>query len=88
MELKGKLALVTGASSGIGFGIASDLQKAGCQVIINSKSKKRIEAASKKIPGSIPICSDISSPAGSKALIKQVKSYTKSIDILMSRSSL
>ena len=41
MELKGKTALVTGASSGIGFGIACDLSKAGCKVIINSRSKKK-----------------------------------------------
>ena len=40
MNLNGKTALVTGASSGIGFGIAQALSKAGCKVIINSKSKQ------------------------------------------------
>ena len=83
MELKGKTALVTGASSGIGFGIACDLSKAGCKVIINSRSKKKLEAASKKIPGSIPIHADITSPEQSKDLLKKVRLHSDNIDILV-----
>tara|TARA_X000000368_G_C22855752_1_gene634218 strand:- start:11 stop:757 length:747 start_codon:yes stop_codon:yes gene_type:complete len=83
MEIIKKTALITGASSGIGFGIASELSKAGCKVIINSKSNRKLVAAAKKIPGSIPISADITCPDQSKELIRQVKSYTKSIDILV-----
>ena len=83
MNLNGKTALVTGASSGIGFGIAQALSKAGCKVIINSKSKKRIEAASKKINNSIPIAADITCIKQAKNLTKKVKSHTKNIDILI-----
>lgn len=83
MNLNKKTALVTGASSGIGFGIAQALSKAGCRVIINSKSKKRIEAASKKINNSIPIAADITCIKQAKNLIKTVKLHTKNIDILV-----
>lgn len=83
MELTKKIALVTGASTGIGFGIASELSKAGCKVIINSKSNRKLAAAAKKIPGSIPISADITCPEQSKKLINQVKTYTKNIDILV-----
>lgn len=83
MELKGKIALITGASSGIGFSIAQDLRNAGCRVIINSKSKKKLDAAAKKILGSIPIQADITCPKQSKELIKKVKSKTNNIDILV-----
>jgi meso-butanediol dehydrogenase/(S,S)-butanediol dehydrogenase/diacetyl reductase len=34
MELKGKIALVTGAARGIGRGIATELARAGCDVVI------------------------------------------------------
>tara|TARA_B100000886_G_scaffold340385_1_gene309610 strand:+ start:3102 stop:3848 length:747 start_codon:yes stop_codon:yes gene_type:complete len=83
MELIKKTALITGASSGIGFGIASELGKFGCKVIINSKSQKRLATAAKKIPGSIPISADITCPDQSKELIRHVKRYTKNIDILV-----
>ena len=74
MELKGKIAFITGASSGIGFGIALSLQKAGCQIIINSSSKKNLNTAKKKLPGSIAISVDVTCPNQSKKLIKNINS--------------
>ena len=35
MDLKGKLALVTGSTSGIGLGIAHALAKHGCDIILS-----------------------------------------------------
>ena len=41
MNLKGKVAIVTGGSRGIGKGIAIELAKAGACVVINYKSNDR-----------------------------------------------
>jgi 3-oxoacyl-[acyl-carrier protein] reductase len=83
MKLKQKTALITGASSGIGFGIASELSQIGYKVIINSKSDKKLKAAAKKIPGSIPLSADISCPEQAKNLMKKVRSHFKNIDVLV-----
>ena len=48
LKLKNKIALVLSASKGIGFGIAKNLQKSGCKVIISSSSKKNLLNAKKK----------------------------------------
>jgi len=83
MNLKGKVALVTGASSGIGFGIAKSLSNQGCKVIINSKSKSKLKNASKKIQGSIPIAADLSCDKAADKFVNTIKEHTKYIDILI-----
>jgi 3-oxoacyl-[acyl-carrier protein] reductase len=42
MELKGKRALITGGTSGIGAAIALDLASRGCDVVINSRSDNEL----------------------------------------------
>ena len=49
LGLDGKVALVTGASQGIGFGIAKELALEGARVAISSRSEEKIEAAAEEI---------------------------------------
>eukprot|EP00568_Trieres_chinensis_P008155 CAMPEP_0183313766 /NCGR_PEP_ID=MMETSP0160_2-20130417/46432_1 /TAXON_ID=2839 ORGANISM="Odontella Sinensis, Strain Grunow 1884" /NCGR_SAMPLE_ID=MMETSP0160_2 /ASSEMBLY_ACC=CAM_ASM_000250 /LENGTH=327 /DNA_ID=CAMNT_0025478921 /DNA_START=42 /DNA_END=1025 /DNA_ORIENTATION=+ len=50
-SLEGKVAVVTGASSGIGLGIARALHAAGCKVILVARRKELIEAEAKRLEG-------------------------------------
>ena len=47
LELKEKIALVTGSSSGLGFSIAKKLHKEGCHIILNGRNKTRLDRALK-----------------------------------------
>jgi 3-oxoacyl-[acyl-carrier protein] reductase len=49
LGLDGKVALVTGASQGIGFGIAKELAQEGARVALSSRTEARIEAAARAI---------------------------------------
>ena len=49
LGISGKVALVTGASQGIGFGIAKELAQEGARVAISSRTRERIEAAAGEI---------------------------------------
>lgn len=42
-SLKGKIALVTGASYGIGFAIASALSQAGAKIVFNDVNEEKLE---------------------------------------------
>ena len=44
-DLTGRLALVTGSSAGIGYGIARALGHAGASVVLNGRDAKRLDAA-------------------------------------------
>ena len=46
-DLKGKRALVTGSSQGIGLGLGEGLGKAGAKIILNGRDKAKLEAARK-----------------------------------------
>jgi len=51
LGLTGKIALVCGASRGLGFAIAQELAGEGCTVIICSRDRTRIEQAARRIEG-------------------------------------
>jgi short-subunit dehydrogenase len=51
LNLKGRTALVTGGSRGIGFGVAQLLAAEGCNLHLASRSANNLEAARKKIIG-------------------------------------
>ena len=51
-NLHGKVALITGGTKGIGYGIAEALLKQGINVAITSRNKKSAEEAAKKLNGS------------------------------------
>ncbi len=44
-DLNGKIALITGSSQGIGFGIARGLGKAGATIILNGRNAERLNRA-------------------------------------------
>jgi NAD(P)-dependent dehydrogenase (short-subunit alcohol dehydrogenase family) len=51
MDISGKTAVVTGAASGIGLGIATALAEAGANVVMADIQKDRVEAAAHGLSG-------------------------------------
>lgn len=49
LQLKDKIALVTGSTAGIGYAIAKSLAAEGAQVIVNGRTKERVDAAIESI---------------------------------------
>lgn len=73
IDLSGKTAVVTGSTAGIGFAIAKGLAEAGAEVVVNGRTKQRVEAAVRKIgKGARGIAADIGTAEGCEALIRAV----------------
>jgi 3-oxoacyl-[acyl-carrier protein] reductase len=85
LGIEGRVALVTGASKGLGFGIASALAREGARVAISSRSPERIEAAASAI-GVKALAHDAADIGGVQKLTQQVTEQLGPIDILVTNS--
>jgi NAD(P)-dependent dehydrogenase (short-subunit alcohol dehydrogenase family) len=81
-KLDGKIALISGGTSGIGAATARLFRSEGATVIVTGSSQKSVEAPSAELPGIEILVSDAADVAATKALIDQVKASHGRIDIL------
>ncbi|WP_392537210.1 SDR family NAD(P)-dependent oxidoreductase [Legionella sp. 227] len=90
LKLKGKTALVTGSTAGIGFSIAQILAREGVTVVINGRSRERVTEAIQQIKASNPEANLIAAPADlnqkkdTDELIKQIPR----VDILINNAGI
>ena len=90
-NLKGKVGVVTGASKGIGAGIAERLAADGATVVVNySRSENEANAVVKKITAAggsaVAMKADISQPAQIGALFSAVMERHKRLDFLVNNA--
>ena len=85
MELKGKVAIVTGASRGYGIGTAEALKKEGCIVWITSRNSKDLKEVADRLRVKY-FAHDITDPKGWEELVKKVLDEDKKIDILVNNA--
>jgi NAD(P)-dependent dehydrogenase (short-subunit alcohol dehydrogenase family) len=70
IDLSGKTALVTGSTEGIGFGIAQGLANAGATVIVNGRTREKVDAAVARIGGDARgVAADLGNATGHDQLV-------------------
>lgn len=82
-RLENKIALVTGANSGIGYETAREFLTQGAKVIITARDQSKLEEALKSLgSNAYGILSDASSPEDLAVLPEKVKAITNKLDIV------
>ena len=91
-KLKNKVAIITGASKGIGAGIAKAFAREGAKVVVNYASSK--EAAEKVVKTitdnggtAISVQADVSKDADIKRLFEETKEAFGTLDILVNNAA-
>ena len=91
-SLEGKIALVTGASYGIGFGIASAFAEAGATICFNDINQEKVDMGiasykEKGIEAHGYVC-DVTDEEQVKALVAKIKEEVGVIDILVNNAGI
>lgn len=89
IDLSGKVALVTGGSRGIGFGIARALHDCGAAVAINDVESERAKTAATTLGGStIAVVGDVSKESDAERIVAAVGRELGSIDVLVNNAGI
>jgi short-subunit dehydrogenase len=83
LDIKGKVAVVTGASSGIGLATAKLLSSKGAKLALVARSKNKLEKLAEELPEAIAVTADISKVDEAENMVKQAYEHFGRIDILV-----
>ena len=89
MAKNGKVAIVTGAGSGIGKATAHALLKDGYSVVFAGRRKEALDAAIKEGKGgkrALAVATDVTDPASVKALFAATKKTFGRLDVLFNNA--
>jgi NAD(P)-dependent dehydrogenase (short-subunit alcohol dehydrogenase family) len=91
-DLKGKVAVVTGASMGIGYGLAKALANAGAKVVATARHMKELQSLVDEISReggeALAISLDVTDVKDIEEVMKEVQHKFGSIDILVNNAGL
>lgn len=90
-ELSGKTALITGASRGIGAGIAVRLAKEGTKTIVTARNEKLLEEVARSLgefgADVLPIVCDVEEAGAIETLFQRINREQIAIDILVNNAA-
>jgi NADP-dependent 3-hydroxy acid dehydrogenase YdfG len=88
-DLKDTVAVITGASAGIGRATARELARAGARVVLGARRRERLEALEEEFPGqAVAVEMDVRSPDDNKRLIREAVDRFGRVDSLVANAGI
>lgn len=85
--LKDKVAIVTGASRGIGRAIACRLSEEGMKLVIAARTRELLEEVARSCPGDVePVCLDLREETAPQQLVERAISRFGRLDLLVNNA--
>jgi 3-oxoacyl-[acyl-carrier protein] reductase len=93
IDLSGRVAIVTGASRGIGRAAAESLLKAGCNVVLNARASNEATTSFAEVEAAYPgrvtvVYGSVADSATATALAQSATSKHKRLDILVNNAGI
>lgn len=90
VALAGRIAIVTGASKGIGREIALELAASGADLVVNARGRDALEAVAEELRrhgrAVETVAADVATPAGAAQVVEQARARFGRIDILVNNA--
>jgi NAD(P)-dependent dehydrogenase (short-subunit alcohol dehydrogenase family) len=91
LGLKGRIAVITGASVGIGLGVAEAFAREGAAVVMAARQEERLAAEARRIGETfgvrtLPVACDVATVEGADKLAQAVRSTFSGADILVNNA--
>src|SRR5690606_36330822 len=83
LQLKGRTALISGSTAGIGYAIAEALAREGARVIVNGRSQGAVDQAVAKLAGAGGKAEGFAGDLGTAAAAAQLGRAFPDVDILV-----
>jgi NAD(P)-dependent dehydrogenase (short-subunit alcohol dehydrogenase family) len=83
LGLKGKVCVVTGSSSGIGFETARMLTEERARVVVCGRDQGRIERAGERSGAALALALDLADPAAPAELVRRAEEELGQVDVLV-----
>ena len=87
-DLKGKRALITGSSQGIGFALAEGLKAAGAEIVLNGRDAAKLKDAAARIEGADQLAFDATDHNAVRVAVDAYEASGKAIDILVNNAGM
>jgi uncharacterized oxidoreductase len=88
MNLTGNTIFITGGGSGIGRGLAEELQKRGNKVIISGRRRSHLDSVAKANPGIDVVELDIADPDSIKSVAKKLTAEHPDLNVLINNAGI
>jgi NAD(P)-dependent dehydrogenase (short-subunit alcohol dehydrogenase family) len=88
LGLEGRVALVTGASRGIGRAIARSFAQAGARVLLSSRRREALEASARDLPGEVAVfAANAGDPDQAQACVRAALERFGALDVLVNNAA-
>lgn len=88
MTFEGKGAVITGAASGIGLGLAREAAKRGMRLILADRDVAALEQAAAALPGALAVPTDVTDPAAVERLAAIAYERLETVDLLFNNAGI
>lgn len=87
-SVKGKVAIITGASEGIGLATAKLFHAKGAKVVLAARREDRLNEAGRALPGALTVTADVTREADVARIVENALKTFGTIDILINNAGM